>query len=252
MQTPPIPYRLDLSTAPPDVFVDMGDTDWSRLTWKDVGRPYRVERWARDKREWEAERGAPLPVQEGWKKFNASFHKLFLTDTSEASRRARDEAIAAISRFDIHGAREAVAELVQMRVWNKVHMVEDAVWDPRGKRALFQGLGLHRPRILFLGAADGYEAMQLMAMYPGGQAVLVDYDDFCRTELGLEQAFGAPTLDRLNVDGGAISLGHPVGASGARIVLHLAHALNRLQLARGIATACVGGGQGGALLLERT
>jgi SAM-dependent methyltransferase len=60
--------------------------------------------------------------------------------------------------------------------------VEDAVWDPRGKRGLFEGLDLERPEILFLGAADGYEAMQLLAMYPGGHAVLVDYDDFCRTD----------------------------------------------------------------------
>jgi len=56
--------------------------------------------------------------------------------------------------------------------------------------------------------------------------------------------------DRLNVDGGAISLGHPVGTSGNRIVLHLANALKRRGLRRGIATECIGGGQGGAMLLE--
>ena len=73
-----------------------------------------------------------------------------------------------------------MAELVQLAVWNKVHRVEDAVWDPRGKRALFEGLELRRPRILFLGSAEGYEAMQLSAMYPGGHVVMVDYDPFCR------------------------------------------------------------------------
>jgi len=45
-------------------------------------------------------------------------------------------------------------------------------------------------------------------------------------------------------------LGHPVGASGARIVLHLAHVLNRNQAKRGIASLCIGGGQGGAMLIE--
>ena len=55
---------------------------------------------------------------------------------------------------------------------------------------------------------------------------------------------------RLNVDGGAISLGHPVGTSGTRITLHLLHVLKRNKAKRGIATLCVGGGQGGALLLE--
>jgi acetyl-CoA C-acetyltransferase len=58
--------------------------------------------------------------------------------------------------------------------------------------------------------------------------------------------------DRLNVDGGAIALGHPVGASGARIVLHLLHVLKRSGGKRGIASICIGGGQGGAMLVETT
>lgn len=74
--------------------------------------------------------------------------------------------------------------------------------------------------------------------------------DFCREVLGLDQPFGRIDRDRLNVDGGAISLGHPVGTSGNRIVLHLANALRRLGHRRGIATECIGGGQGGAMLLE--
>ena len=69
--------------------------------------------------------------------------------------------------------------------------------------------------------------------------------------LGLEGR-GRPhrPSDILNVDGGAISLGHPVGTSGNRITLHLANAMNRLGKTRGIATECIGGGQGGAMLLE--
>jgi acetyl-CoA C-acetyltransferase len=69
--------------------------------------------------------------------------------------------------------------------------------------------------------------------------------------LGLPGAAGTIDRERLNVDGGAISLGHPVGASGNRIVLHLINALERLDLKRGIATECIGGGQGGAMLIER-
>jgi acetyl-CoA C-acetyltransferase len=56
---------------------------------------------------------------------------------------------------------------------------------------------------------------------------------------------------RLNVDGGGISLGHPVGTSGARIVLHLLRVMERNKAKRGVATLCIGGGQGGAMLLER-
>ena len=75
-------------------------------------------------------------------------------------------------------------------------------------------------------------------------------DSFCREVLGLDAAFGRIDRDRLNVDGGAISLGHPVGTSGNRIVLHLANALRRQGKRRGIATECIGGGLGGAMLLE--
>ena len=75
-------------------------------------------------------------------------------------------------------------------------------------------------------------------------------DDYCRNELGLERALGELDMAKLNVDGGAIALGHPVGASGARIVLHLLHVLKRTGGKRGIATICIGGGQGGAMLVE--
>ena len=76
-------------------------------------------------------------------------------------------------------------------------------------------------------------------------------DAFCRDELGLPGALGTIDPDRLNVDGGAIALGHPVGASGARIVLHLLNVLERSGGRRGIAAICIGGGQGGAMLVER-
>jgi acetyl-CoA C-acetyltransferase len=77
-----------------------------------------------------------------------------------------------------------------------------------------------------------------------------DDDDFCREVLGLDAAFGRIDRDRLNIDGGAISMGHPVGTSGNRIVLHLANALKRKGKSRGIATECIGGGLGGAMMLE--
>lgn len=75
--------------------------------------------------------------------------------------------------------------------------------------------------------------------------------DFGREQLGLRTALGAVDPERLNVDGGAIALGHPVGTSGARLVLHLMHALEQRGGTRGLATLCIGGGQGGAMLIER-
>ena len=75
-------------------------------------------------------------------------------------------------------------------------------------------------------------------------------DAYCRAELGQDGALGKLDEAKLNVDGGAIALGHPVGASGARIVLHLLNVLKRTKAKRGIAAICIGGGLGGAMLVE--
>ena len=76
--------------------------------------------------------------------------------------------------------------------------------------------------------------------------------DFCREELGRDSPFTAIDEERLNIDGGAVAVGHPVGSSGARNVLHLLNVLQRKDARRGMASICIGGGQGGAMLIERT
>jgi acetyl-CoA C-acetyltransferase/acetyl-CoA acyltransferase len=76
-------------------------------------------------------------------------------------------------------------------------------------------------------------------------------DEFARKFLDRSEALGDIDRQRLNVNGGAIALGHPVGATGARLVLTLLKEMKRRNLHRGLATLCVGGGQGAALLLER-
>ena len=73
---------------------------------------------------------------------------------------------------------------------------------------------------------------------------------YCKEELALDAPMGALDEERLNVDGGAVALGHPVGASGARIVLHLLKLLKRKNAKRGMASICIGGGLGGAMLVE--
>jgi len=73
---------------------------------------------------------------------------------------------------------------------------------------------------------------------------------FCQEHFGLADALGEINLQALNINGGAIALGHPVGMSGARIVVHLLHNLKRLNKKRGLASLCIGGGQGGACIVE--
>ncbi|MCC7066743.1 MAG: acetyl-CoA C-acyltransferase [Planctomycetes bacterium] len=75
-------------------------------------------------------------------------------------------------------------------------------------------------------------------------------DDYCRKHLGLPGALGELDPARLNVNGGAIALGHPIAATGARLLLTLAHELRRRGGRYGLATLCIGGGQGQAVVLE--
>src|SRR5205085_3637289 len=87
------------------------------------------------------------------------------------------------------------------------------------------------------------------------QARLSDFDLFEVNEafapqyLAVEKELGLPR-DATNVDGGAIAVGHPLAASGARITSHLLYEMKRRGARRGIGSACIGGGQGIALLLE--
>jgi len=75
-------------------------------------------------------------------------------------------------------------------------------------------------------------------------------DAYCREVIGVDGAPGRIDEDKLNIDGGAIATGHPVGASGARIVLHALKVLERQGGGTAVATLCIGGGQGGAMLLK--
>ncbi len=77
-----------------------------------------------------------------------------------------------------------------------------------------------------------------------------DSVDYAREELGMDKPLGAMDASKLNAQGGAVACGHPVGATGARLVLHILHALRRQGGGRGVATLCIGGGQGGAMLVR--
>ncbi len=110
--------------------------------------------------------------------------------------------------------------------------------------ALLQRHGMSLPDVDLWELNEAFAAQVLACL-----AAWAD-DVFSRDVLHLPGAAGIIDRGKLNVDGGAIGLGHPVGASGNRIVLHLVNAMKRLGLKRGIATECIGGGQGGAMLIE--
>ncbi len=79
----------------------------------------------------------------------------------------------------------------------------------------------------------------------------MDSKTFAQEKLGRSDKLGEITMDMLNVNGGAIALGHPVGATGTRLVITLMKEMQRRNVQFGLATLCIGGGQGGAIVLER-
>ncbi len=74
--------------------------------------------------------------------------------------------------------------------------------------------------------------------------------EFAQEHFGLDDALGELDSETLNVNGGGVALGHPVGMSGARILIHLLRELKRRGKNRGLASLCIGGGQGGAVIVE--
>jgi acetyl-CoA acetyltransferase family protein len=79
----------------------------------------------------------------------------------------------------------------------------------------------------------------------------LDSQKFAKDNLLLDKKIGSIELNRVNINGGSIACGHPVGMTGTRIVINLLNSLNRLDKQTGIASLCIGGGQGAAMLLEK-
>lgn len=149
-------------------------------------------------------------------------------------------------------ASEKAVKQHQLPILGKIVDVEWAGLDPAqmGLGPAYAISALMKRRRMTMDTIDYWEINEAFAAQVMACSKALDDDEFCRTELQLKAALGQIPDDRLNVDGGGISLGHPVGASGTRIILHLLHTLNARQAKQGIASLCIGGGQGGATLVE--
>jgi acetyl-CoA C-acetyltransferase/acetyl-CoA acyltransferase len=124
--------------------------------------------------------------------------------------------------------------------------------DPRrmGLGPIFATTKLLERTGLTLGDIDLIEMNEAFAAQVIANERAFASKEFAHLQLDREEAWGVLDRTRLNVNGGAIALGHPVGATGTRLVITLLHELRRRGLRRGLATLCVGGGQGASLLLE--
>lgn len=148
----------------------------------------------------------------------------------------------------------ASARAVAQHGLRPIGRIVDAQWsalDPAvmGLGPVHASSAILQRHALGLNDLDLWEINEAFAAQVLGCLAAWRNEDWCQANLG-RSAYGELDMDKLNVDGGAIAQGHPVGASGARIVLHLLNALRARGLQRGIATICIGGGQGGAMMIE--
>lgn len=174
------------------------------------------------------------------------FDKKFGTVTAGNSSQVTDGAALlllasadAVKKYNL----PVLARIVDTQ-WAGLDPAEMGLGPVYASTALLQKYNLRKDDI------DYWEINEAFAAQVLGCLAAWEDKEFCRNELGLTDAFGKINPTRLNVDGGAIALGHPVGASGARIVMRLVEILKRKDAKRGVATICIGGGQGGAMLIE--
>jgi acetyl-CoA C-acetyltransferase len=149
----------------------------------------------------------------------------------------------------------ATEEAVKRHRLEPVGRIVDSQWaglDPAqmGLGPVHAATPILQRHHLMLNDLDAWEINEAFAAQVLGCLAAWKEDKYCREQLGLDGAMGELDTEKLNADGGAIVLGHPVGASGARIVLHLLHTLKRTRGKLGMASICIGGGLGGAMLVE--
>merc|ERR1712106_705325 len=112
-------------------------------------------------------------------------------------------------------------------------------------------MGEWSPRALHLVSVPAIEAMCAKTGVSLGQVDQIEVNEaFGAQALSVQKALDIPN-EKFNTCGGAIALGHPLAASGSRISGHLVHKLRRLDQKYGIGSACIGGGQGISILLEK-
>ena len=121
---------------------------------------------------------------------------------------------------------------------------------PLGRITGYATVGVD-PTVMGIGPVTAIQGALKMAGWSVSDVDRFEVNEaFAAQYLAVEKALSLPR-ERTNVQGGAIALGHPVGASGARLALSLLYQLRRAELGRGVAALCIGGGQGIAVAVER-
>ena len=176
------------------------------------------------------------------------FDRKYGTVTAGNSSPLTDGAAAVLLMSEERAAREGCEPLAFVRAWAV------AAVDPAGQ--LLMGPALAIPRALeraglALADMDLIEMHEAFAAQVASNIQALESPDWARENLGRPEPVGRVDPETLNVSGGSIALGHPFGATGARITTTLARELKRRGARHGLLSVCAQGGMGFAMVLER-
>ncbi len=181
-------------------------------------------------------------------KLKPIFDRRFGTVTAGNSSQITDGGVALVLASGERARALGLASLGKIRSWGF------AGCDPERMGigpVLASPIALRRAGGLTMARMERVEINEAFAAQVLACLKAFDSRSFCEDNLGTG-AVGAPALERINLNGGAIALGHPVGASGGRLILTLLREMERVNASLGLATLCIGGGQGGAVVVERS
>ena len=254
-----------IASVDPDYYLNMG------LTAEAVAKEYKVSREDQDLFSYQSHQKAmgaikngyfkngilPINVEEVYLDANGKKQKKnYLVDTDEGPR--ADTSIAALNKLKpvfaaggsvTAGNSSQTSDGAAFVIVMSEKMVNELGLKPISRVVACASAGVH-PRIMGIGPVEAVPKVLKQANMSQSQIDLVE----------LNEAFAAQSLavirqlqldpEKVNINGGAIALGHPLGCTGCKLTIQITHDMKRLNKKYGIVTACVGGGQGIAGIIE--
>jgi acetyl-CoA acyltransferase len=258
--------NYEIATSAPDYYLSMG------LTAEEVAKDYKVSREEQDEFAYHSHRKAVNAIKEGYFKpgiLPVTVQETYLNEKGKKAQKDivvdTDEGARADTSLEILAKLPAVfAQGGTVTAGNSSQTSDGAAFVIVMSEKLMNQLGL-KPWGRLVGCVSAGVDPRIMGIGPVAAVPKV----LKRTDLNLNdidlvelnEAFASQSLavvrelgldpDIVNINGGAIALGHPLGCSGAKLTVQILHDLKRLDKKYGLVTACVGGGQGIAGIVER-
>jgi acetyl-CoA acyltransferase len=255
-----------IASDEPDYYINMG------LTAEAVAKEYHVSREAQDVFSFNSHQKALHAIQQGYFKegilpitVNEVYldekgkkqQRSYIVDTDEGVR--SDTSLESLAKlkpaFAVNGTVTAgnasqTSDGAAFVVVMSERMVKELGLNPIGRLVHSAVAGVH-PRIMGIGPVEAIPKVLKLAGMNLGDIDLIELNEaFASQSLAVIEKLGLDT-SKVNINGGAIALGHPLGCTGAKLTVQLLGDLKRLNKRYGMVSACVGGGQGIAGIIER-